>query len=346
VIGLPALLLAVATALSPGGTMRAFNGATAWINSPPLTPQALRGKVVLVDFWEYTCINCLRTLPYLREWYHRYHGDGFVIVGVHTPEFAFSGKAANVAAAAKRLGVTWPIAVDANMDVWKRYGVNAWPTEFLFDRSGKLIESVSGEGRYPQTERAIQALLRAGNPQLSLPPVMALLPQDSYDKPGAVCYPKSDELLIEARGVANAPPFQNPAQDVDYVDAGSHKDGLLYLDGYWRRTDQAVISAGGNDSAALEYHAIQVVAVMKPQAGKSVRVVVTQDGKPVARADAGADLRYDDHGNSYVQVDAPRAYDLVMNARFGTHLLRLQPQGYGLGLYDVAFESCEVPQAK
>src|SRR5579864_4395575 len=133
-------------------TLASFDGNTGWINSPPLTPADLRGKVVLVDFWEYTCINCLRTLPYLREWYKRYANDGFVIVGVHTPEFEFSGDPKNVEAATKRLGVTWPVALDNHDTIWNRYGTNTWPHELLFAQNGHRVESVIGEGGYPETE--------------------------------------------------------------------------------------------------------------------------------------------------------------------------------------------------
>jgi thiol-disulfide isomerase/thioredoxin len=322
-----------------------FDGGSGWINSAPLTPDELRGKIVLVDFWEYTCINCLRTLPYLREWYRRYRDHGFVIVGVHAPEFDFSGKRPNVAAAAKRLGVTWPIVLDDAFTIWKRYGNSVWPHEYLYDQNGRLIESVIGEGGYPQTEERIQTLLRTADPHVALPAVMPLLPQDSYDKPGAVCYPHTPELLVGRSPIADAPASANFAQDTDYSDtASSPQDGAIYLQGFWHLTKEAAVSAESNAYLALRYHAIQLVVVMRPESGGSIRVDVTQDGKPVAKADSGKDLRYDERGRSYLTVDSARAYDVVMNARFGTHDVKLSPTGSGLGIYDFAFESCEVPQ--
>src|SRR5580700_2998379 len=174
-------------------SLQNFDGAAGWLNGAPRTLADLRGKVVLVDFWEYTCINCLRTLPYLKTWYARYHDKGLEIIGVHSPEFGFSGDRSNVASAAARLGVTWPVALDDDHAIWLRYGVSSWPTETLFDQSGKLVDTQVGEGNYPQTETQIQALLTSKNPELHLPPVMALLPQDSYDKPGSVCYPQTAE---------------------------------------------------------------------------------------------------------------------------------------------------------
>jgi|HubBroStandDraft_4_1064222.scaffolds.fasta_scaffold00001_116 thiol-disulfide isomerase/thioredoxin len=334
------------SAVPASNQMQSFEGNAGWINSDPLTPEQLRGKVVLVDFWEYTCINCLRTLPYLREWYKRYRDKGFVIVGVHTPEFGFSGERANVAAAAKRLEVTWPIALDPKFVIWKRYDNSIWPHEYLYNQRGELVESVIGEGAYPQTEARIQALLKAADPKVVLPPVMALLPQDSYDKPGAVCYPMTAEILVGHQGVAN-PASVNPGQNANYVgETSDPKDGAIYLRGYWRLTPEAALSGESSGSLTLRYHAIQVIAVIKPDNGSSTPVEVTQNGHPIAKSDAGKDIRYDERGMSYVTVDAPRAYDLIMNAKFGTNTLQLSPKGGGIGFYDFAFESCEVPGSR
>jgi hypothetical protein len=231
------------------------------------------------------------------------------------------------------------------MTVWKRYDSRDWPHEYLYDKNGRLIESFAGEGNYPQTEARIQTLLRSSNPGVTFPPVMALLPQDSYDKPGAVCYPKTPELLVGRLPVADAPPGANPSQDIDYAYSASNpEDGAIYLQGYWHLTSEAAVSGEGNGFLLLRYHAIQLVAVMKPENAGSIRVEVTQDGHAIGRDDAAADLRYDARGRSYVVVDAPREYDLIMNARYGTHDLKLLPKRDGLGIYDIAFESCEVPQ--
>jgi thiol-disulfide isomerase/thioredoxin len=327
-------------------SLPSFEGNTGWLNTKALSPEDLRGKVVLVDFWEYTCVNCLRTLPYLREWYRRYRGMGFTIVAVHSPEFGFSGSSQNVTNAAKHLGIEYPIALDSNHSVWNRFGNRSWPHEYLFDRDGKLVEDYAGEGRYPETEATIQALLRKGDPHLALPPVMALLPEDSYDKPGAVCYPQTPEILIDRQRFANAPQFGNPSTDLHYEDADrNHQDGDIYLSGFWHATREAVASGGNDGYLALRYHAVQVVGVMAPD-NASTRVNVTQDGKPLEHADAGRDIAYDASGMSYVNVDAPRAYDLVMNARFGQHELRLSPQHHGLAIYGIAFESCEAGAGK
>ncbi|MBV8197565.1 MAG: redoxin domain-containing protein, partial [Candidatus Eremiobacteraeota bacterium] len=326
-------LIAGGAARAAGDRIPAFDGGAAWINSAPLTPDDLRGKVVLVDFWEYTCINCLRTLPYLREWYRRYHDHGLVIVGVHSPEFEFTHDPRNVEAATKRLGVVWPVVLDNHMTIWNRYQNTVWPHEFLFDQSGRLVESVLGEGAYQQTEAKIATLLRAGNPGLHFPAVMPLLPQDSYDKPGAVCYPQTAEILIGHGAVRNVPSGSNPAQDTNFsYDASNPQDGAVYLQGYWHLTPQAAVSGESDGHFVLRYHAIQLMAVLRPEEGRSVRVDVTQDGRPIPQADAGTDLRYDGAHQSYVVVDQPRAYELLMNAHFGNHTLELSPKGAGVGV--------------
>ena len=322
-----------------------FDGNVGWLNSKPLTPQDLRGKVVLVDFWEYTCINCLRTLPYLREWQRRYAPQGLVIVGVHTPEFDFSSDPKNIAAAVKHLDVTWPVVMDSKETIWTRYKNDIWPREILYDQAGKLVESVEGEGSYQATETKIQQLLKAANPAAKFPPVMALLPQDSYLKPGAVCYPQTQETYVggERGKIANAPiGLAAQRYDVNYVDSNPlHADGEIYLGGYWHATQQAMVSRDNRGHLSLTYHALQVVAVMKPEQGTPVAVTVTQDGAPVAKVDAGADIKYDAQGHSYVTVDAGRAYELIMNQKWGTHELQLLPQRDGVGIYSFAFESCE-----
>lgn len=331
-------------------SIQSFDGNTGWLNSAPLTPEALRGKIVLVDFWEYTCVNCLKTLPYEKAWYERYHQYGFTIVGVHTPEFKFSGETANVEAATKRLGISWPVVLDSNSAIWQRYKNNSWPHEFLIDAQGWVVLDHVGEGDYPATERKIQDLIRKQVPEAKLPAPMELLAVDSYDKPGAVCYPQTREVYVGPwhpdAALGNREGYRR-GQVVRYSDSGrNHLDGFVYLVGPWFNADQAMVharvDATASDHLDLPYHALQVVAVLKPESGKPITVYVDQDGKPLERQDAGADIRYDTSGHSYVVVDAPRGYDLVMNRHFGHHDLQLRPIEYGLGVYTFAFESCEV----
>ncbi|MFZ1879549.1 MAG: cytochrome c biogenesis protein DipZ [Gaiellaceae bacterium] len=162
--GKPALAAAHNTAgsnLPDYGVAPSLHADGAWINSPPLTSQQLRGKVVLIDFWTYSCINCLRTLPHLKAWYAAYHAKGLDIIGVHTPEFAFEHVTSNVQAAVKRLGITWPVMQDNGYKTWDNYANQYWPAEYLIDRSGHVRHTHFGEGEYDKTETLIRTLLGA-----------------------------------------------------------------------------------------------------------------------------------------------------------------------------------------
>ena len=136
-----------------------FNGIDGWLNSPPLTVAGLRGKVVLIDFWTFSCVNCVRTIPHLKVLYDDYKADGLVIVGVHSPEFDFEKVPANVASAVTRLGITWPVAIDSQMATWNAYQNQYWPAEYLIDKQGRVAYWSFGEGGYAQTDAAVANLL-------------------------------------------------------------------------------------------------------------------------------------------------------------------------------------------
>ncbi|MEW5561066.1 thioredoxin family protein [Enterobacter asburiae] len=140
--------------------MPPLSGAVQWLNSPPLTSESLRGKVVLVDFWTYSCINCLRTLPYVKAWAEKYRDQGLVVIGVHSPEFAFERDISNVTKEAKKLGVTYPIAIDNNFSIWQAFNNQYWPAHYFIDANGHVRYMHFGEGNYAESERVIQELLR------------------------------------------------------------------------------------------------------------------------------------------------------------------------------------------
>jgi cytochrome c biogenesis protein CcdA/thiol-disulfide isomerase/thioredoxin len=141
------------------GAMPSLSGAVEWLNSPPLTPQALKGKVVLVDFWTYDCINCQHTLPYVKAWAEKYAKDGLVVIGVHTPEYGYERIIDNVKAQVRRLGITYPVAIDNNYAIWRNFDNQYWPAHYLIDAKGRIRGSHFGEGRYEAQERMIRALL-------------------------------------------------------------------------------------------------------------------------------------------------------------------------------------------
>jgi thiol-disulfide isomerase/thioredoxin len=147
------------SSLQTGASAPAFTGIGTWINSAPLDKAQLRGKVVLVDFWTFDCINCAHTLPHVKDWYARYHDKGLVVVGVHTPEYSFERDTGNLKNAVKRFGIEYPVAQDNQYATWDAYGNQYWPALYLFDQNGKLVYSHFGEGRYAETEGKIRGLL-------------------------------------------------------------------------------------------------------------------------------------------------------------------------------------------
>ena len=168
-----------------------------WINSPPLSFRQLRGRVVLVDFWTYTCINWLRTLPYLQAWHERYREKGLTVIGVHSPEFVFAQYESNVERAVREFGLTYPIVIDSNFEIWKAFANRFWPTKYLLDKEGYLRFGHFGEGGYLECEQTIQELMWEIDRSLSLPAIME--PLRAEDRAGAVCYPATPEVYLGHR---------------------------------------------------------------------------------------------------------------------------------------------------
>jgi cytochrome c biogenesis protein CcdA/thiol-disulfide isomerase/thioredoxin len=248
------------------GAAPGFQGVDAWLNSKPLTLKGLRGKVVLVDFWTYSCINCLRTLPHLEAWDARYRRAGLVIVGVHTPEFAFEHVVSNVRAAAKRLGVRYPVAIDNGYKTWDAYGNDAWPAEYLIDRSGHVREIKKGEGDYDGTERTIRTLL-GGPAGTELASVRDRTPQH-------VTTPESYLGWERLQRHAGSPIVPNRQLYYRFPKALA-PDSLAYS-GLWKVERQRIVADHGA-RLRLRFFAQNVYLVL----GGSGRLEVLVDGKPV-----------------------------------------------------------------
>lgn len=321
-------------------------GTSDWLNSKPLRIQELRGKVVLVDFWEYTCVNCIRTFPYLTEWHRRYADKGLVIIGIHTPEFEFAKSKENVQEAARRFGLTFPILLDNDYENWSAYANRYWPRKYLIDKNGKIVYDHIGEGGYGATEKRIQTLLRDAGYTGELPPIMESV-RDT-DKPGAVCYPVTPELYAGSRGFQSGHFGQDAlyrhGQLVSFPEEEPREAGRIFLSGKWFCGPESVRAEGLPATISLTYKATEVNAVLRPDGSRPVRLLLTQDGKPLDRLSAGRDVRFDDRGRSYVEVTQSRMYSLVVNPKHGEHLLVLTPQATGVQLYSFTFStSCVAP---
>jgi thiol-disulfide isomerase/thioredoxin len=309
-----------------------------WINTPPLTMKGLRGKVVLVDFWEYTCVNCIRTFPYLKAWHERYKDKGLVIVGIHTPEFKFAGDHKNLQQAVKDLGLPFAVLDDAGYRNWTAYGNQYWPHKFLIDKTGKVVYHHIGEGGYGETEAQIQKALKQIDPNVQLPPVME--PVRAPDKPGAVCHPITHEMYAGERGY-NSDQFGYKPFGVGkarmFAFPSKLQEGVFYLSGTWTPQDESLQAAGKGSALAIQYKAKECNAVVSPMGGP-LTMELLQDGSPVRKEDAGADVRMEG-GKSVVRIDKPRMYSLTVNKEWGHHRLELRPLGPGFRLFSFTFAS-------
>ena len=258
------------------GAAPALHPDGAWINSKPLTMKQLRGKVVLVDFWTYSCINCLRTLPHLKAWDTMYRKDGLVIVGVHTPEFAFEHVTSNVRAAVKRLGIRYPVVQDNNFKTWDNYANQYWPAEYLVDRSGHVRHTHFGEGEYPQTEALIRRLLGAKGPGTH--PIADTTPTEEMTP---------ESYLGYARIGNYAGTTIVPNKSARYHFAASLPANTYSYDGMWRVGSEQIV-AGKDARLRLNYTAKDVYIVLGGHGG----VAVSINGKPTRTLHVNAEKLY------------------------------------------------------
>ena len=329
------------------GPVRApeFPTGVTWLQGGPLRLADLRGRPVLIDFWDYTCINCLHTLPYLKEWHRRYSDLGLAIVGVHAPEFSFAHNADHVRRAVAEHGLEYPITVDNDYAIWQAYANRYWPAKYLVDGDGYLRYYHFGEGAYDETERAIQILLREAFPEIVLPGLVEAMRDE--DKPGAVCYRVTPELYLGYQqgriGNTAGIVLDRPAT---YRDLDKRAEGYFFLEGDWLLTGESVarpVGASGESRLHLKYMAKEVnLVMMPPLAGGEARLEVLHSGSPLAAEDAGDDVRVED-GKAVVVVNTPRMYRLVKNRQIDTHELALATTSDGLALYAFTFVSCLVP---
>ncbi|VBB16970.1 cytochrome c biogenesis protein DipZ [Burkholderia stabilis] len=299
------------SALPVEGTLPSLDGAVQWLNSPPLTAAGLRGKVVLVDFWTYSCINCLRTLPYTNAWARKYAPYGLVVIGVHAPEFAFERNIGNVKKAVHDLGIDYPVAIDNGYSIWRAFGNEYWPAHYFVDAQGRIRHHHFGEGEYAQSERAIQSLLaEAGHPEaLNVPLGLAGAPAKGALAAADAADVRSPETYV---GYARAEDFTSPGGVVR--DAAHRYDAPARPDlndwglaGTWQVGAERATLAAPAGRIVYRFHARDLHLVLGPGAnGEPVRFRVTLDGAAPGAAH-GADI----DAQGYGTVTGQRLYQLV-----------------------------------
>jgi thiol-disulfide isomerase/thioredoxin len=302
--------------------------AKGWINSPALTSKDLAGKVVVYDFWTYSCVNCVRTLPSVRAWYDRYQKDGLVVVGVHSPEFDFEKDHGNVQNAVARLKVTWPVALDDDMAIWGDFNNRYWPAKWITDRQGRIRYFHPGEGNYDETESVIRTLLG-----VSPSSPKADDPKQPKQPPDQVAQTITQETYL---GTDRGSVAQGGQKAYSFDKLELHQPALA---GTWEAEPQLIRSVSPQASLYLEYLAREANLVMATglPGGAPIDVTIELDGKPVPEGYRTADTRVDPDGTTYFHVAASDLYRLVLGPRVEQHTVRLIPRTPGLEAFAYTF---------
>ncbi len=304
-----------------------------FINTGPFKLSSVVGnKVVLIDFWTYSCINCERTIPYLNAWYQKYKNLGFTIVGVHTPEFDFEKVHDNVAKAVQQYGVQYPVVQDNDRGTWNAYENNYWPREYLIDIDGFIVHDKIGEGDYADTEKAIQKALQERSDALGLnlkiptdiaSPIAAISMDESQiaSKETYFGSARNQYLGNGSQGVAGSQTLSTPS---------SISPNTLYLDGTWNFQDQYAENTSPTAKIIYKYQAKNVYFVASSKNGVKAKILI--DGAPIG-ALHGSDVASD----GTVTIKDNRLYDLVKGSDYGTHTLEIDIEGSGLDAYTFTF---------
>jgi cytochrome c biogenesis protein CcdA/thiol-disulfide isomerase/thioredoxin len=307
-----------------------FVGITKWLNLPAgqqsLSIKDLKGKVVLIDFWTYTCINCIRTLPFVTNWYDKYHNQGFVVIGVHTPEFQFEHETNNVLDAIKQYKIHYPVPQDNNYATWNNYNNEFWPAEYLIDAKGNVRRTHFGEGEYDQTEMAIKALLQEAGKKVASG--LADMPDQTPNGN------QSPETYLGTTRMQYYYPNGSVGQGVQTFTLSNNLPlNTFDFGGQWNITADNAITAKG---ATLQYHftADKVFLVLRPgTAGNNAQVKVLLDGQLVTVSSSGSDVK-----NSLVTIDSDRLYNLIdLKGKAGEHTLKLEFQNTGIQAFAFTF---------
>lgn len=312
-----------------------LSGATGWINSKPIKAKELKGKVVLVDFWAYSCINCLRSLPYIEAWSQKYKDSGLVVIGVHTPEFGFGQKLDNVQRAVRKFGVTFPVALDSDYAIWKAFNNEYWPADYFIDARGKIRFTHFGEGDYAKAEQLIQQLLKERSAQ-PMPGGTVSVEGKGIEAPADKSAIQSPETYI---GYARAANFASPGglrqdEEYDYKPPANPALNQWGFAGKWADHRQVAVLKSPGGKIVFRFHARDLHLVLGPAGhGKPVRFKVTIDGKAPGQ-DHGVDT--DAQGNGV--VTDYRLYQLVrQEGPIEDHIFTIEFEDPGVQAFSFTF---------
>lgn len=324
-----------AAALPVEGRMPEFAGLAGWLNSPPLDRAALAGHVVLVDFWTLSCVNCLRSLPWLRSWHEAYAPHGLTVIGIHTPEFDFEKDPAAVRRAVKRHGLTYPIALDNDFALWNAYRNHYWPAHYFIDARGQIRSHHFGEGAYEHAESVIRALLAENGAQLDGVPTVrpAGTPLVAF---GEIATPET-YLGFDRLEYLGSPESVRSGIVQRFTAVRQPTLNVFYFEGLWEVLDDCAVAAEAGAKLTYRYRASRVNLVLAPPAGGSGQINLTLDGRIPPPELLGADAEIES-GRAVVRVAEARMYELI-DARhvYAEHLLEMTFETPGLSGYAFTF---------
>jgi len=300
-------------------TVHAPETGPVWLNSPPLTLRQLRGSVVLVDFWDFTCVNCIRTLPYVVEWHKRYAALGLKVIGVHAPEFYFGRAPEILERGIEEFDISYPVLLDNDYTVWKAFANKYWPSKYLIDADGYMRYFHAGEGAYQETEEALQDLLREIDTSVALPPLMP--PRRALDQPGALamCPRPTPELYLGHKRGRIANGFVEDKEHTYTLGAGPQEE-MPEIEGRWHSLPDCLQTAAAGARIILFYSAAEVNVVI---AGVG-RVGVRENGDEIG----------------VIEINRPRMYRVIQRERFDSALLELTLDSPSMQVFAFTFGSC------
>jgi len=316
-----------------------FSKISEYINTKPISFDDLKDKVVLVDFWTYSCINCIRTIPHLNEWYDKYSDKGLVIVGIHTPEFEFEKNPENVKSAVQKFGIKYPVLQDNDKETWNEYENRYWPRKYVVDDEGYIRYDHIGEGAYQETEKVIQALLTERAAHLGIKNIN-LNSSESIDNSSKFEYRDINFSKIQSPELyfgyefARTPLGNNegfkPDQSVHYIlpENIAIKPNMIYLEGKWKNNLDNMELQSNNGSIILKYNSKSVNIV----AGGNGNFTVKQDGNLIKN-----DLSKDSSTDGKFMIDDKRLYNLVTNKDYREHTIEIDVKGEGFQIYTFTF---------
>jgi thiol-disulfide isomerase/thioredoxin len=324
-----------------------FGADGTWLDQGAPAPHHIsgyKGRVLLVDFWEYTCINCVRDFGVVKRWYSKYHQYGLDVVGVHYGEFDIGFNVENVRAAAQRFKLPWPVVADQKGSTWKAYESDGWPNRYLVDPQGKIVMKVFGESGNRELESKIREVLAAAHPEQAEEIAKIPLEPDENDfRPE--CGATTQETFvgeIYGRSAVEDIAGHHAGDEADFQPPHSPPDGAVMLVGRWRVERDGVFSDGHGAAAELRYHARSLYSVLTLKGEKPIRVNLFQDGSPLPKDSGGADVKFDAKG-AFIDVTGSRMYYLVRSPAFGAHLISMQPESPGLGVNSFTFgNNCQL----